>query len=126
MRVTAYNLCFSLHLPHTQAQVRENMDKDDRQQLAAAETRASTDRMKPAIIVCHSMPTNWCVVGNENHVSSTQILPSALHCSRILAKTHTHRMLPAPMGWAGAKCPPDPREAAYAYLIGRTMLETDK
>ena len=40
-------------------QVRETMDKDDRIQLDAAETRASTDRMKPAIIVCHSMPTNW-------------------------------------------------------------------
>eukprot|EP00983_Pelagomonas_calceolata_P113494 1159992-Pelagomonas_calceolata.AAC.1 len=74
--------------------VRDTMVKEDRQVLAAAESRASTERMKPALIVCHSMPTNW--------------------------------MLPAPMGWAGAKCPPDPREAAYVYLIGRTMLETDK
>lgn len=36
------------------------------------------------------------------------------------------RMYPSPMGWAGAKCPPDPREAPYVYAIGRTMFETDR
>lgn len=43
----------------THAQVRETMAVEDRSMLAAAEARASSARMQPAIIVCHSMPTNW-------------------------------------------------------------------
>ena len=34
----------------------------------------------------------------------------------------TNWMLPAPMGWAGAKCPPDPREHGFVYLIGRCAV----
>ena len=31
----------------------------------------------------------------------------------------TNWMLPLPMGWAGEKCPPDPSEHGFVYLIGR-------
>lgn len=47
--------------PHARAQpqARQAMDPQDRALLSEAEARAAADRLSPAVILCHSMPTNW-------------------------------------------------------------------
>jgi hypothetical protein len=38
----------------------------------------------------------------------------------------TNWAFPEPMWQSGAPCPPNPKEFAWVYAVGRTMFETDR
>lgn len=84
------------------------------------------DRDRPAIIVCHSLPTNWCGVAVPLTQRGAAASCTAAPRHDVPRLTVLRRMLPSPMSWVGEKCPPDVTDAAYVYLIGRTMFETDR
>lgn len=71
-----------------------SMDPADRKDLEYLQSLPATyGKQRPAVIICHSVPSNWAV--------------------------------PEEMFGAGARCPPNPDEFGWVYVIGRTMFETD-
>jgi hypothetical protein len=95
-RVAADDIWVQHHGDDRRDKVINSMSPADRNDLAYMEALPTSTRGKDraAIVVCHSVPTNW--------------------------------PYPTPMWYAGSRCPPDPKEHGWVYMVGRTMFETDR
>jgi glycosyltransferase involved in cell wall biosynthesis len=70
-------------------------------------------RLRPAVVVCHTFPTNVAGASAEWGRWRTAVEREA-----------TAKKIAAPLP-PGEQCPPDPRTHAYDYVVIRTMYETD-
>jgi glycosyltransferase involved in cell wall biosynthesis len=86
-------------------------DRADLSRLAEA-PRLPSSRLRPALVVCHTFPTN--VAG-----PSAEWARWRLQVRREAKSKGVAAPLPP-----GEPCPPDPRTHAYDYVILRTMYET--
>lgn len=96
-----------------------------------------TGRLAPADVWAYHHGDGWrehvvksMSVEDRGELEYLQSLPVKYRNTRsavvVCHSVPTNWAFPEPMWVSGAPCPPNPKEFAWVYSVGRTMFETDR